>query len=557
MANNKLNERELDLRGTIADELVAHTPGFSPENARLLRRHGVFQQDNRDERHADRNSRQYEFMVRVRATGGKLTACQLLGLLDLTEQLGDGQLHVTSRQGIQLAGIEKTALRPALRCISDLQLSTLATGGDLNCNVVCCPAPHGPGSVRDDLQATADELATCLMPRAGDYDDIWLGNRPAVYRQSSGTNATNDVISSIDGRASNPHKFKIGLAIANDNCTDVYAQDLGLLAVTDNARVVGYNVLVGGNMRNYVSVAARSATLARPLAYVASDDLLSLVSSIIAVYREHGDRSDHNRARMRYLIQDWGLERFKRAVEDVFGRSLEPPRPVEVVGREDHLGWHRQNDREWFVGLHVENGHIADGAQSKLKSALRTIADRFSVRFRLTPQRNILVCDVPSSDCCHVDALLARHHVRSVGELSNVRRYSMGCPGLPNCSAAITESQRLLDRIINELESEVFRLGLAEEPFTLRITGCPFGCTRSHLADIALVGRAADPETGEDKYAIFLGGDRLGRRLNTLYRDLVPADQIISALRGLLLDYRGQRLAGETFGDFYVRNHTK
>lgn len=555
MAINDFNELPLELHGTIADELVAHTPGFSPDNVRLLRQHGIFQQDNRDQRKAGGGSRRYEFMVRIRAVGGKLTADQLLGLLDLAEQRGDGQLHITSRQGIQLTGIEKKMLRPVLRSIADLQLTTLATAGDVICNVMCCPAPHGPGGVHDDLQATADELVAFLMSEHRDYDDIWLEDRPTEYRRSACKDDNDNDTGSIDGLTSHPSKFKIGLAAANDNCTDVYAQDLGLLAVEDNTRVVGYNVLVGGNMRNYVNVAGRSATLALPLAYVARDDLLSLVRSIVAVYREHRERRGRNRIRMRYLIQDWGLDRFKRTVEDHLGRSLERPRSVDVSGREDHLGWHPQNDRTWFVGLHVETGGIGDRTPRKLKSALRAIADSCSVSFRLTPQRNILVCDIPSSGIAQVEALQVRYGLRTADQLSNIRRHAMGCPGLPYCRAAITESQRLLDRIIDELESEVCRLGLTDERLTMGITGCPFGCTRSHLADIALVGRAFDVETREDKYAIFLGGDRLGRRLNTLYKDLVPAEQILPTMRELLLDYRRHRLPGETFGDFSVRNN--
>jgi sulfite reductase (ferredoxin) len=554
-AGDVLKKNVVNLHGTIESELTSSDLGFSRDNVRLLKYHGVFQQDNRDERHQHNGPRHYQFMVRIRATGGKLSAWQLVGLLELADELCDGKLRITSRQGIQLAGVEKTALRPVMRYISNLQLTTLATGGDLGCNIMCCPAPQGYVSANDDLQITADKLDACLLHRVQAYDNIWLRDHPPAYRQSLGTQPANDNVPSLDEALVLPHKFKVGLAAANDNCTEVYAQDVGLLAAVENGRVIGYNVVVGGHMRNYLSLATRSSSLARPLAFIGNDDVVSLVSSIVAVYREFGNRSDHSRARLRYLIQDWGIDQFKQAVEDRFG-PLEPPRSVDVVGHKDHLGWHLQDDKKWNVGIPVENGCINDGNNSQLKSALRRIADRFACSFRLTPQRNILVYGVDSPDCLKIDTLLAHHDVPAVGSLSNVRRYSIGCPGLPSCSAAITESHRLLPRIISELESEVLRLGLGQERFTLRLTGCPFGCTRSYLADIAVVGRCVDQETQQDKYAIFLGGDRLGRRLNKLYKDLVPADQLVAALRPLLFDFRHQRLPGETLGDFFVRTST-
>ncbi|MDP6466696.1 MAG: NADPH-dependent assimilatory sulfite reductase hemoprotein subunit [Pirellulaceae bacterium] len=555
-AGDLLKRKVVNLHGTIEDELTSSDSGFSAANVRLLRYHGIFQQDNRDERHQHNGPRHYQFMVRIRATGGKLSAWQFLGLLDLADELGDANLHITSRQGIQLAGIEKAALRPAMRYIADLQLTTLATGGDAGCNIMCCPAAQGHASVNDDLQATADKIDAYLAPQGKAYGEIWQRDRPSMHRKFARPKSSSDHSESIDEAILLPQKFKIGLATANDNCTEVFAQDLGLLAVTEDGRVVGYNVLVGGNMRNYLSVATRSSALAQPLAYIDRDDAVPLVSAIVSVFRDYGNRSDHSRARLKYLIQDWGIDRFKQAVEDRFA-PLKPPRSIDVVDHKDHLGWQRQDLKKWSVGIHLENGCFNDKRNSKVGSALRKIADRFACSFRLTPQRNILVCDIDSSDCLTIDTLLSHHDVPAVGSLSNVRRFTTGCPGLPACSSSITESQRMLPGIIAELESEIARLGLTQERFTLRMTGCPFGCTRSYLADIAIVGRTVDPKTKQGKYAIFLGGDSLGRRLNTLYKDLVPADQVMATLRPLLHNFCGQRLPGETLGDFFVRTNAK
>ena len=541
----------VDLYGTIEQELTSSDSGFSPYNVRVLRYHGVFQQDDRDERYTHNGPRQYRFMVRLRATGGKLSALQLRGLLELTDELCDGQLHITSRQGIQLSGIEKAALRPVMRYIADLQLTTLATGGDYGCNIMCCPAPQGL-AISDGLRATADKLDACLIPRLHAYDEIWQRDCSSAYLHSLEIEPTGAKNGHQEEVLPLPHKFKIGLATPHDNCTEVYAQDLGLLAAIEGERIVGYHALIGGNMRNIVTVASRSSILAQPLAFVDNERVVPLVCAVADVFREFGSRKDRNRARLKYLIQDWGLDRFKQVVEERFG-SLEPPRSVEVSGHDDHLGWHRQDDDKWFVGVHVDNGRIGDEDNSRLKSALRRITDRFDCGIRLTPQRNILVCDIEAADCLAIDAILAHHDVPMVGALSNVRRYSEGCPGLPNCAAAITESERLLPSLVDELESEVARLGLSKERFTVRVTGCPFGCTRCYLADIAIVGRTVDLEQKQDKYAIFLGGDSLGRRLGTLYRDLIPVDQIMATLRPLLLGFRESRLDGESLGDFFVR----
>jgi len=544
----------IDLHGTIEDELTSNDSGFSAENVRLLRFHGVFQQDDRDHRYQCDGPRRYRFMVRIRATGGKLLARQLLGLLKLADALGDAKLHITSRQGIQLAGIEKSALRSVIRSISDLQLTTLAAGGDLGCNVMCCPGPRGYVSASDGLQVTADKLDACLTPRIRAYDEIWQRASSSEDRTSLPTKWLSDDSGSSDDLLLLPQKFKIGLAAARDNCAEVFAQDLGLLAAIENGRVVGYNVFVGGNMRNCVSVATRSSALAKPLAYIGNEDVVPLVGSIVAVYREFGSRTDHGRARLKYLIQDWGMARFKRAVEERFG-PLESLRSIDVVGHDDHLGWQRQDDKNWSVGIHVENGSIADSADCRSKSALGSIADRFACSFRLTPQRNVLIGDIDASDRLKIDSLLSHHDVPTVGSLSNIRRYSTSCPGLPNCSSAIAESERMLPAIIAALESEISQLGLSRERFTLRVAGCPFGCTRSYLADIAIVGRTVDPKTRQGKYTIYLGGDRAGRRLNTLYKDLIPANQVVATLRPLLKQFCRQRLVGETLGDFFFRTN--
>jgi sulfite reductase (ferredoxin) len=552
----RVQEDGWGLRGTIAEELASDSPGFSVANVRLLRHHGVFQQDNRDERHRRREralGRRYEFMVRIRATGGKLTARQMLGVLSLADVYCDGGVRITSRQGLQLGGIDKSALRAVMRRIAKLGLSTSATGGALNCNVMCCPAPDLHDPVHEQLQSAAQSISDQLTCRFPAYEEIWLGRRPSEQRETSGGNTTSQNANSFNGETILPHKFKVALATSQDNCTDVYSQDVGLFAVIDGGRIAGYNMLVGGGMGMILGVKDRLPALARPMAFVSCDDLLPLVSAVMCVYQQFGDRSDRTKARMRYLIQDWGLDRFKRVVAERFGRPLESPHRVEVVGYEDHLDWQQQGNGNWYLGIHVDLGSIRDTDQLCLKSALREIVDRFGCNFRLTPQQNILVCDIKPAERREIESVLARYEVPSVGSLSNVRRFAMACPGLPKCASAITNSGRALSGLVDALETEVQRLGLTDIRFTIRATGCPIGCTRAYLADIALVGRTIDRRTRQGKFSIFVGGDTLGRRLNVLYQDLVPADQIVSTLRPLLQYYRIDRHPAESLGCFCCR----
>jgi sulfite reductase (ferredoxin) len=531
-AFEQIKEQGNGLRGTIAQELATDSLGFTPDNVRLLKYHGVFQQDNRSERSRQRElggERRYEFMVRIRATGGWLSASQILGIVEIAERWGDGTVRLTSRQGMQIRGIGKADLKPALRWIAELGLTTLATAGDLNCNVMCCPATPQHVDIQRQLQAIAENVCHGLMPRVAAYEEIWLNGQsahPHPIRKAP--------VGARYGETLLPHKFKVAIATPDDNCADIYSQDVGLLAVVDGQRVVGFNVLVGGGMGTILGVSRRFPALARPLAYVECGDVLPLVAAIVDTYRQCGDRTDRSKARLKYLIHRWGLARFQQQVEERFGRALDPPRQLDVVGCEDHLGWQRQSDGNWCLGIHVDSGLVRDTCQVRLKSALAHLARMLGDCVRLTPQQNIIFSNISPQRRGDVDALLAEHDVPPVESLSNVRRHAMACPGLPHCPSAITESVRVLPGIIAAFEAEVSRLGLSDERFTVRVTGCPFGCTRSYLADIALVGRTVDPETGQEKYAIFLGGEGLGRRLNTLYLDLVPADQIMPTLGPLL-----------------------
>jgi len=337
------------------------------------------------------------------------------------------------------------------------------------------------------------------------------------------------------------------MTLPEDNCVDAYTNDLAFMAISEGRRVEGYNVLVGGGLGVTPSNKRTFPALAQPLAFLRPDQVVDVAAAVVKVHRDFGDRSDRKRARLKYLLADRGLEWFKGEVEKHWGRALPEPRPQEVLGFDDHLGWHEQGDGRWFYGLNVENGRIVDREGFTLKSALREICRTFRPGIRLTPQQSILFADLCPADRPAVEAILCRHGVPLSEQISTVRRWSMACVALPTCPLAVAESERVLPGLIDRLESELARLGLAAERFTLRMTGCPNGCARTYNADIGLVGRTAN------KYTVYLGGRLLGDRLALLYKDVIPLDAIVPTLVPLLTCFKHSALPGETFGDFCHR----
>ena len=339
----------------------------------------------------------------------------------------------------------------------------------------------------------------------------------------------------------------MGLGLPGDNCADVYCQDVGLLAVCRNYDVIGYNVLVGGGMGMTPARPSTFPALAQRMAYARADWIIDLLRAVVGVFRDFGNRSDRKRARLKYLIADWGLERFKQQVEQYLGFELPPPEPDEVWDVDDHLGWREQGDGRWFYGLHVPNGRIQDSDEVRLKSALREICEGHSPAICLTPGQSVLLSDVYWDDRLHLEDHLRRNSLRLAGEISQVRRWAAACVSLPTCPLALTESERALPGILQELEGEVARLGLQQEVFALRMTGCTNGCSRPYNADVGIVGRAAG------RYAIYLGGRRIGDRLSFLYRDGVPLEQLVATLVPCWAASSSIAQEGETLGDFCHR----
>ncbi len=557
----KLKAESNYLVGQIPQDLADATDHVSKGSTQLLKHHGTYQQDDRERRAEARvdgpaKAKFYSFMVRTAIPGGRLTSEQLLAELDLCDEVGNTTLRITTRQGLQLHGVLKKDLKQTIARINEVQLTTLAACGDVKRNVMCTPCPYNGDPVHSQMQALADELAERLKPNTTAYHQIWLtdGETGETQLASSFSNGAPhgaqsgvDSVEPIYGPTYLPRKFKIAIALPGDNSADIYANDVGLLAICEDWNVVGYNVLVGGGFGVTPSAKKTFPAVAIPLCYMSAKDVADLVIAIVKVQRDFGNRADRKVARMKYLIHDWGISRFKEKVEEYFGDALAPCRPVVVHGFNDGMGWHEQGDGLLFYGLNVENGRVKDTDTMRLKTALREICTTLRPPLRLTPHQGLIFCDITPEDRGRLEEILRRHGVPLSEDISSVRRWSMACPALPTCGLAVAESERILPSIIDELEVELAKLGLENEVFTTRMTGCPNGCARPYNSDVGLVGKT------KDKYTIFLGGRLLGDRLNFIYKDLVPTDKVVPTLLPVLRLFKEGRHDGETFGDFCHR----
>jgi sulfite reductase (ferredoxin) len=564
----KLKAESNYLLGQIPQDLADPTDHVSKGSTALLKAHGTYQQDDRERRGEARaaagadgpaKAKFYSFMVRTAIPGGRITSEQLLGELDLCDEVGNTTLRITTRQGLQLHGVLKKDLKRTIARINEVQLTTLAACGDVKRNVMCSPCPYNGDPVHEQMYALAGEIVKQLNPRTTAYHRIWLTNGetgesvdvgefgvPAAVPAGPAA-AGDDPVEPIYGKTYLPRKFKIAIGLPGDNSVDVYANDIGLLAVCENWNVVGYNVLVGGSFGVTPSAKKTFPAVAMPLCYIPAEQAVDLCIAIVKVQRDFGNREDRKVARMKYLIHNWGISRFKDKVEEYFGNELEQMKPMVVHGFNDGMGWHEQGDGKLFYGLNIENGRIKDTESMRLKSALREICTTLRPPLRLTPHQSIIFCDIAPDDRSRLIEILRRHGVPLSEDYSAVRRWSMACPALPTCGLAVAESERVLPTLIDELEGELKKLGLENEVFTTRMTGCPNGCARPYNSDIGLVGKT------KDKYTIFLGGRLMGDRLNFIYKDLVPTDRVVPTLVPVLRLFQEGRQDGETFGDFCHR----
>ncbi len=533
------------LRGTLAEELAQVTDHFSDDAKNLLKFHGSYQQEDRDARKNRAKAgtgKHYMCMIRLKLPGGKLTAKQWLALDDLASQYGNNTLRITTRQSIQFHGVLKANLRSTIRGINDCLLSTLGGCGDVNRNVMACPAPLGD-AVRKEAQHLADAVAAHLAPRSRAYHDIFLNGEHV----SADANEAEGV-EPIYGKVYLPRKFKIGFSMPYDNCIDLYAQDLGFLAIVENGRPIGYNMTVGGGMGRTAGNANTFPHLGQPICFVEPNEVVGAAEAVIKFFRDHGNRADRKRARIKYVVHDWGVEKVRDVLaRDYFLKPIMMPKEVAITDVDLHLGWHPQGDGRWFIGLSIENGRIKDEAGLQYRTGVRKIVEKLGVNVRLSGQQDLLLCDITTEQRGEVDRLLGEHGIPRPENLSLIQKWSMACPAIPTCGLAISESERALPKLVDSFEPELKELGLENERISIRMTGCPNGCARPYQSEIGIVGRSGE------KYTVFLGGSTLGQRLNTVFQDLVPRDQIVPLLKKVLTQFKQDRGGSETFGDYCHR----
>ncbi len=542
------------LRGPLGEELGNSSAVFSKPATAVLKFHGIYQQDDRDVRKT--GVKQHTAMVRVGVPGGVVTPDQYLAMDRLADEIADGSLRITTRQDIQFHYVPKHDLRTLIRTLNGQFLSTLAACGDVVRNVVCCPAPF-ISSERTELDQYVRLLSRSLKPRSNAYYEVWLDGERAVSAEEDETAAGVDPwkVEPLYGAVYLPRKFKIGFAYPGDNTTDVYSNDVGIVPNYENGELRGFTILAGGGMGQSAGVKASHPRLADPVCSVGTDpqELLEVVTAIVTIHRDFGNRSNRKLARLKYVMDEWGVAKFQAELNARVGRVLSPPRPLSWKRADDYLGWHKQGADAvgrpvWFVGVRVISGRVRDFTGShRIKTGLRKIVERFRPDVRLTSQQNLYLSGIADGDKGAIIALLREHGIAQPESLPPILRHAMACPALPTCGQAITESERIMPDVVQDVQAEFDAVGLGEQEVHLRTTGCPNGCARPYTAEIGIVGASVD------LYTIYLGASPVGTRLASVFAQNVKRREVPVRLRPVIQLYAESRQVGEAFGDFCHR----
>jgi len=538
-------KRESDfLRGDLAQQLDAATPNVSDDSEQLLKFHGIYAQDNRDvrrERALAKEALDYIFMIRVAIPGGRLTPEQWLALDAVAGDVADGTLRLTTRQAVQFHGVRKGGLRPLATALNAHLMTSFGACGDVVRNIVTCPGLQtGEGGER--LTAVTEHLAARFKPTTRAHWEVFVNGEKALTSEPVEEH-------SFFGATYLPRKFKIAIAHPGDNCVDVFAQDLGLIPGVHPDLGEGFTVLVGGGLgRNYANPDT-FARLADPLTFVAYGDVDDLIAAVIATYRDLGDRTDRKRARMKYVVADIGITAFQREVEQRLGRTLPAPLPVlPDISLDDHLGWRTLHTGLRQVGIRVGAGRVRDDREGVgLRSALRQIAEHCDVRFIVTATQDVLVTAIAPSDEAQIRDILTTYGIQAAEELGPVERTALACVALPTCGQALAESERVLPDVVHALEAELEKHSLSHRSLQLRMTGCPNGCARPGVSELAIVGRT------KTSYDVYVGGSTRGDRLNTILQEKVKLADIPELLSPLFARWATEGSESESFGDFVQR----
>jgi sulfite reductase (ferredoxin) len=536
-----VKQQSRQLRGDLAHDLADTTAPFDNAGYSLLKFHGIYQGYDRDsatERKQRGDDKLWQFMVRVRIPGGRLTAAQYLALDALADRYANGSLRITTRQSIQFHGVLKAGLKRAIAEISEALLTTLAACGDVVRTVTTVPAP-----IRDPVHQRLDEdarrLSVHLLPQTGAYHEIWLDGERLTPEQ--------EAPDPLYGERYLPRKFKVGLAVPEDNTIDVLTNDLAIVALFEDDRLAGYNFLLGGGHGMTHNKPQTYPRLATPVAFVEPADLFAAAAAVVRLHRDWGDRGNRRHARLKYVIAERGEAWARERLSADLGKPLAPCRPMPDFQVPDHLGWHEQGDGRLYLGLPVASGRIADNGHQHLRAALREIVGRFDADPILMPSQDIILSNIGPSDRPAIAALLRDSGVRLAEDLLPIERWALACPALPTCGLALTEAERVRDDIVAAIAARLERWGLQNERLSVRITGCPNGCARPYSGDIGIVGRLPG------FYSLYVGGDFAGTRLNRPIAERLDTAGIAETLDPLFAAFAEGRLPEEGFGDFCHR----
>jgi len=544
-ANEAVKLASNHLRGSIAEDVADPSIGTISENSNLLTKfHGLYMQDDRDQRIALKQAgreKAFAFMIRVRLPGGRLTPRQWLVLDQVAGEIASPSLRLTTRQTFQFHGVLKGDARTLIQRLHTVLLDTISACGDVNRNVMA-PANPERDPLLQELHAQAWAWSEHALPRSRAYHEIWLEEKLVAGGEPESE--------PLYGSTYLPRKFKTGFALPPNNEVDIFSQDLGFIAIVEHGRLAGYNVTAGGGMGMSHGNAKTFPRLADVLGFIPADQVLAIGDAVLTTQRDFGDRTNRQHARLKYTIADRGVAWFLSEVERRAGLVLAPPRPFQFITTEDPHGWHPCADGTWFYGIHILSGRIKDLPGWPMKTALRELATVHTGDIRLTPSQNLSFSGVTAAQKPLLEAILAKHGLDRENEQTGLRRNALSCVALPTCGLALAESERVLPGLLARLEPVLLAAGLENEAISLRLTGCPNGCARPVLGEIGLVGRAPN------KYALYLGADATGTRLNQLVLPSATLPEAVDYLTPIIHRYALERQPGERFGDFCHRTVT-
>lgn len=547
-ATEKIKLASNNLRGTLVKSMNYEVSGnLLEDDIALVRFHGMYVQDDRDrreERAEKKLERLYSFMIRLRLPGGFLPAQQWIDLHHIAGEYSTGVIKITTRQTIQLHGILKSHVKPTLKAFNQSGLTTIATCGDINRNVMCTANP-AESPLQEEIFGYAKAISDKLLPTTNAYNEIWLDGEKLTDTEEEKDPLYQDWYM--------PRKFKIAITIPPNNDVDILTNDIGLIAIVEKEKLKGFNIAIGGGMSTTHGNPNNYARLASVIGFADTrEKIMSTVYEILTIQRDHGNRSDRKLARLKYTVDRLGLDWWKDELERRCGFRLEEPRPFELTTRKDYYGWEKDSRGLWNYTVFIENGRVLDDSKIALKSALLEVAQTYKTNFRFTCNQNIIVSDVKPGDKKQIDEILERYGViKHTENVSGLRANSIACVALNTCPLALAESQRYLPSLISKIEPILEKHGLLKDEITLRMTGCPNGCARPFAAEIGFVGTALG------KYNMHISGDRNGMRLNTKYKESLGEEEILSELESLFSDYKKNGKKGEAFGDFTHRTILK